>query len=52
MNVSFRVTSWSVIVQTFEPATTSAIDACMWSPGATVIEIEIDGAGTSSHHAE
>jgi hypothetical protein len=24
-----RVTSWIVIVQTFEPATSSAIDACM-----------------------
>ena len=52
MNVSFSVTSCSVIVQTSESGTSSAIEACIRSPGCTVIEIEIDGAGTSSHHAE
>jgi hypothetical protein len=41
-----------VIVQTSESGTSSAIDACIWSPGFTVIEIEIEGAGTSSHEAE
>src|SRR5579862_9568129 len=42
-----------VIVQTLLSATSSAIDACMWSPGWTVIvEIVIDVTGTSSHHAE
>lgn len=52
MKVSFRVTSCRVIVHTSESATTSAIAAWMWSPGSTVIEIAIDGSGTSSHHAE
>lgn len=45
MNVSFCVTSSSVIVQRFESGTISAIEACMWSSGLTVIEIVIDGAG-------
>ena len=53
MNDSLRVTSCSVIVQTLESGTTSASEACMWSPGDTVMfVIVIDGAGTSSHHAE
>src|SRR5258707_364921 len=52
-NDSPRVTSCSVIVHTFEPATTSASDACMWSPAATVMfVISMDGAGMISHHAE
>src|SRR5262249_39495926 len=50
---SFRVTSCSVIVQMFEFATSSAIDACMWSPGATVMFVIVtEVTGTSSHHAE
>ena len=41
------------MVQTSESATTSEIDACMWSPGSTVMLLIVsDGAGTSSHHAE
>ena len=51
-NVSPRVTSFSVIVQTFELATTSEMLACIWSPGATVMLTLSDGAGTSSYHAE
>jgi hypothetical protein len=47
------VTFWSVIFQTFEPATASAIEACMWSPGWTVtLVIDSDGAGISSYQAE
>jgi len=52
VNVSFRVTSWSVITQTFEFGTVSAIEACMWSPGWIVIEIASEGPGMISHHAE
>ena len=52
-NDSFLVTSWMVMSHTSESLTTSAIEACMWSPGETVmLLIEIEGAGTSSHHAE
>src|SRR5262245_43394618 len=41
------------MLQRFEPASTSATTACMWSPGATVMfVIVIEGAGTSSHQAE
>ena len=52
-NDSPRVTSWIEIVHTSESATTSEIEACMWSPGSTVMLLIVsDGAGTSSHHAE
>jgi hypothetical protein len=41
-----------MIVQTLEPATTSEMSACMWTPGCTVMfEIAMDGPGMISHHA-
>src|SRR5437764_14327949 len=49
VNVSPRVTSLSVMFHTFELGTVSAIAACMWSPGATVMLTVSDGAGTSSY---
>jgi hypothetical protein len=41
-----------MIVRTLEPATTSEMSACIWSPGCTVMfEIAMDGPGMISHPA-
>src|ERR1700677_520544 len=42
-----------VISQTSASAASWETEACIWSPGATVMELMVsDGAGTSSYQAE